>query len=95
MGLMAVGVGTGLALKTQGLVDDLYANGYDPGKESSRESYTTWGWVSYGVGAAALITGTTLYLLGRTDRRNYSFTQVSIIPSSGSTGGVVLLHGGL
>ena len=71
-GIVAASVGA-LAL-AGGLVFNLEANslasdlnkpaGWDRGKASSRETYQTFGWVGYGVGAAALITGATLFVLG-------------------------------
>jgi len=92
-GVIAIGVGATLAWKTHDLVDDMYATRYDPAKESSRKSYETWGWVSYGVGVAAVITGTVMYLLGAPN--DHPTPHLSVLPAIGGGGAVMLVHGGL
>jgi hypothetical protein len=95
-GVIAIGIGAALAWKTHDIVDDMYATRYDPAKESSRKSYETWGWVSYGVGATAIITGAAMYLLGgASDRASHPTPPVSLLPSTDGSGAVLLLHGGL
>jgi hypothetical protein len=72
-GLVTVSVGV-IAL-AGGVLCNIHANaltsdlnkpaGWDRGKASSRETYQTLGWwAGYGVGAAALATGVTLFVLG-------------------------------
>jgi hypothetical protein len=71
-GLVTVSVGV-IAL-AGGVLCNIHANaltsdlnkpaGWDRGKASSRETYQTLGWVGYGVGAAVLATGVTLFVLG-------------------------------
>ena len=65
VGVAGVVAGIVMSMKTQSVVDQMYKdNGYTPGLESSRKSYENWGWVGYGVGAAGIVAGTALYLLG-------------------------------
>jgi hypothetical protein len=53
-------------LKVNSMASDLNSFGnYSDDKESRRKTYETLGWVGYGVGAACLVTGTVLFLLGR------------------------------
>jgi hypothetical protein len=65
------------------LSDDLNTlrqnGGWNQDKESSRNSYETLGWIGYGVGAAAIITGTTLYILGASRKTETTLT-VALIP---------------
>jgi len=74
-GLRTAGIVTaavGLAALTGGLVFNILGNSltnelgknWDRDKASRRDSYETLGWVGYGVGAAALVTGTTLMIVG-------------------------------
>jgi hypothetical protein len=65
-------------------------NGYTDSRESERKSYETWGWVSYGVGAACIGTGAVLYFLGARAGRGDS-PAVAVLPTSG---GATLLVGG-
>ena len=65
----AVGVATlatavGLNLKANSLADEANRT-QDPGTKSSQKSYKTGAIVCYGIGGAALLTGATLYLVGR------------------------------
>jgi len=60
VGVAAVGTGVGLALKSQ----SLSTKDYSQSREDERASLKTWGLVSYGVGAAAIVTGAVLYVLG-------------------------------
>jgi hypothetical protein len=65
-------------------------NGYTEQKESQRKSYETWGWISYGAGAACVATGALLYYLGMRASRDGS-TSVAVAPARD---GAVLLVGG-
>ena len=62
-GLCAVGTGVVLAIKERSLTNEINTK-FSRSKESTRASYETWGYVSYGVGAAAVVGGATLYYLG-------------------------------
>lgn len=64
VGVAALGLGLAFNLASNGLDRELAAGNYTRDKSSRRDSYRTWGWVSYGVGAAAMATGLTAYLLG-------------------------------
>jgi hypothetical protein len=95
-GLAAIGTGVAFAWKTHDIVDEMYANGYQPGDESSRVSYNRWGWVAYGVGTAALVGGAALYWLGRpTNNATAQQTRVWVAPSASLTGAVLTVGGGL
>jgi hypothetical protein len=51
--------------------------------------YETLGWVSYGVGGAALATGVVLYLLGWPSAPS---TTVALLPSANAAGATVILE---
>jgi hypothetical protein len=91
VGLGAIATGVILAAKTRTLTDELNKT-YNRDKAATRDSYETWGWVSYGVGAAALVTGTTLCILGwRSGKSEPQASAVSVLPIlSPGTGGVLL-----
>jgi hypothetical protein len=87
-GLCAIAAGVVLALKEQALTNEINAK-FNANKESTRASYVTWGYVSYGVGAAAVVTGATLYILGwRSDRSATGTMGLALLPTfaSGTTG---------
>ena len=94
VGVAAVAAGIVMAAKTRSLTDDIHKNGYDPDKLSSRDSYETWGWMSYGVGAAGIVAGTALYLWGRSSASGAS-AQLSLLPVVGPAGAGLMLRGGL
>jgi hypothetical protein len=88
-GLVAMGVGvaalaTGVVLnvKANQLTDDLERSdlSYSRDKDATRSSYKTWGWVSYGVGAAGLVGGAVLYFVGRSQARS---DQPALVPMAG------------
>ena len=60
VGVAAIGTGVGLAVKANGLS----TKDYSQTRENERASLKTWGLVSYGVGAAAIVTGAILYIVG-------------------------------
>jgi hypothetical protein len=71
VGAAALVAGIILNLKVNGLANDLkQTDGYSADRESDRKTYQTLGWVSYGVGAACLATGTVLYVLGLRSRNS-------------------------
>jgi hypothetical protein len=84
VGLAAVGTGVGLALKAQ----SLSTQDYNRSRENERASLKTWGLVSYGVGAAALVTGTILYVAGWPSDQT---TSVAFLPAP--NGASVILNG--
>jgi len=80
-GLCAITTGVVLALKEQSLTNQINAK-FNADKESTRASYVTWGYVSYGVGAAAVVAGATLYVLGwRSERAASGTTGISLLPT--------------
>jgi hypothetical protein len=82
-GIVALGVGVVCNLKVNSLTNELntlrQSGGWNQGKESSRNSYETLGWIGYSVGAAALATGTTLYILGAS-RKTDTTSTVAFVP---------------
>jgi hypothetical protein len=82
-GIVALGVGVFCNLKANGLSDDLNTlrqnGGWNQDKESSRKSYETAGWIGYGIGAAAVAAGTTLYILGSV-RKTDPTSTVALTP---------------
>ena len=91
VGLAAVGTGVGLALKTQSMSSDADKNGgTTQAQEDLRKSLETWGWVSYGVGAAAIATGAVLYIVGWPSDRS---TNVALLPALAPDGVSMVLKG--
>jgi hypothetical protein len=80
----------GAAVLVGGLVFNLQANSltkelngpiFDRDKASRRDTYKTLAWVGYGVGAAALVTGTVLFVLGgRSGTASETPATVALIP---------------
>ena len=86
VGAAAVGTGVGLALKANGLS----TTDYSRSREDQRTSLKTWSMVGYGLGAAAIVTGVVLYLVGRS---NEDSSTVALLPFVASDGASVLLNG--
>jgi hypothetical protein len=90
-GLAGVALGVVLNIKANGISDDITApNLYSRKRESDRASYETWGWVSYGVGGALLVTGGVLYYLGLRER---SSANLTVAPTVGPTMAGALVGG--
>jgi tetratricopeptide (TPR) repeat protein len=83
-GLGVAGLATGLILnlKANQLTDDLQRSdlSYSRSQDATRSSYKTWGWVSYGVGAACVVGGAVLYFVGRSQAAG---SQVALVPVAG------------
>jgi hypothetical protein len=90
VGVAAIGTGAAFALKTQSISTSEQKNGPTQAQEDQRKTYETWGWVSYGVGAAALATGVVLYIVGWP--RDES-SKVALLPSLNPTGASLLIGG--
>jgi len=91
VGLAAVGTGVGLALKTQSMSSDADKNGdTTQAQEDLRKSLETWGWVSYGVGAAAIATGAVLYIVGWPSDKS---PNVALLPAPTQDGASMILQG--
>jgi hypothetical protein len=86
VGVAAIGTGVGLALKA----NSLSATDYSRSREDERASLKTWSIVGYGVGAAAIVTGVVLYIVGRPSEQSSS---VAILPVIAPDGASVLLNG--
>jgi hypothetical protein len=88
VGLAALAAGISLNLKSNSITNEMYPPArYDADKDASRRSYKTLALVSYGVGAAAIMAGATLYIIGWTAKRQSRSTQVSFVPFP-VTGGI-------
>jgi hypothetical protein len=82
VGALALAGGLVCNLQANSLASDLNGPTYDRGKASTRDTYVTLGWVGYGVGAAALATGATLFFLGgRSGTTAGTSTTVSLTPA--------------
>lgn len=93
VGICAVGVGITLNIKERSLTDQINAK-FSQSKESSRASYQAWGYASYGIGAAALVTGATLYYFGwRAGEYRAARTQITLIPTLAPDTVTFGLHG--
>ena len=79
VGVAGIVTGVGLALKVRSLTNELNTK-FNAPKEATRASYEKWGYVSYGVGAAALVTGATLYYLGSRAGKS-STLGVALLPA--------------
>jgi hypothetical protein len=80
-GALALVGGLVCNLRANSLATDLSGSTYDRSKASQRDTYVTLGWVGYGVGAAALVTEATLYILGgRSTATAEASTSVSLTP---------------
>jgi tetratricopeptide (TPR) repeat protein len=90
VGLAAVATGVGLALKTQSISSDEQQHVATVDKENQRKSLETWGWVSYGFGAAAIATGAVLYIVGWPSNQTSS---VALLPALSPEGASMMLKG--
>ena len=96
VGVAALAAGALMSVKTHSLVDDMVSNGYDPNKESSRKTYETMGWVNFGVGAAAIVAGATMYYLGWSGARSTSAeTNISVVPVFGPDRAMLVFQRGI
>jgi hypothetical protein len=81
VGGAALIAGVILNIKVNTMASDLQAEGaYSRSKESQRVRYETLGWVSYGVGAACVATGSVLYYLGR-DPGHSATASIALVPA--------------
>ncbi len=86
VGVATIATGFGLALKSQ----SLSTKDYSQSREDERASLKTWGLVSYGVGAAAIVTGAVLYVIGWPSA---PATGVALLPVAAPDGASILLRG--
>jgi hypothetical protein len=65
VGVASLATGVILNLKSRAITKGMYDPGrYSADKDSTRRTYETWSWVTYGIGAAGIVAGTTMVLLG-------------------------------
>jgi hypothetical protein len=76
-GVCLVGAGVAFTVKERSLTDAINTK-FSRSKESSRASYETLGYVSYGIGAAAIVGGATLYYLGWRSAKHESTASVIV-----------------
>ncbi len=82
VGVLALAGGVICNVQANSLANDLNGPTYDRGKASTRDTYVTLGWLGYGIGAAALATGATLFFLGgRSGATAGTSTAVSLTPA--------------
>jgi tetratricopeptide (TPR) repeat protein len=92
-GLCAVGTGVVLAIKERSLTNEINTK-YSQSKESTRVSYETWGYVSYGVGAAAIVGGAVIYYLGwRAGQAESANVRIGLLPTLTPDGMTFVMHG--
>jgi len=88
IGGAALVTGLILNLKANSMASDFQnLNGYTDSKESDRKTYETLGWVSYGVGAACIATGSVLYILGLQGRQGS--TSIAFVPGPGGAAAIL------
>jgi hypothetical protein len=88
VGLAAVATGVVFNLKANSLTKQLKdVGGYSSSKESDRKTYRTAAWIGYGAGAACLVTGVVLTIIGYQQTDNTS-SNVAFLPvvSNGQAG---------
>jgi hypothetical protein len=90
LGVAGVAAGVILNVKANDLADEVQASStsYRRGKEDTRASYETYGWVAYSAGAACMAAGAILYYLGHRQGRN---SYLAFVPTTtgGAPGAVV------
>jgi hypothetical protein len=93
LGLAGITTGVVLAMKTGTLTDEINKQ-YNRDKAATRDSYETWGWISYGVGAAALVTGATLFVIEwRSGKSQPGAATVSVLPMLAPGGAALYVRG--
>jgi hypothetical protein len=86
VGVAGIATGVALAFKTHSLTNQLnQPAGYDRDLAQTNKTYQTWGWISYGVGGAALAAGATLFILGHISGRSRGgAARLSLVPAFAS-----------
>jgi hypothetical protein len=92
VGLATLGAAIALNVKANQLARDA-SNTQKPSTESSQKSYKTGAMICYGTGAAALVTGGVLYLLGRRSGEEKP-AAVALLPSWTPGLATITLSGG-
>jgi tetratricopeptide (TPR) repeat protein len=97
IGMVASAAGVYFNLQAENLADEIEKpeSGTYSKKEKNRADYRKWGLISYGVGAATIVTGTILYIVGRTRGTNDSAgNELSFLPSFAPGGAGLIMRGG-
>lgn len=93
VGVLGIGTGVYSNIRHESLVKDVNVGSASRG---SLDTYKTAAWVGYGVGAAALVTGATLYILGvQAGNADSKAKQggVALVPVFGVHGSTLFLSG--
>jgi tetratricopeptide (TPR) repeat protein len=90
VGVAALAGGVAFNLAANHLDDQIAAGKYTRDKAASRDRDETLGWISYGVGAAAVVTGATLYLLGWRSAPN---ATMAVFPTFGPSEATLSVRG--
>jgi hypothetical protein len=94
VGVAATAAGVLLNLKANALSNDMATTvGNYEARNTDRKNFETMAWVSYGVGAACVVTGAILYIVGRKTGGDSS-TGVALLPTIGPGQAGALLTGG-
>jgi hypothetical protein len=94
VGVAATAAGVLLNLKANTLSNDMATTvGNYEARNTDRKNYETMAWVGYGVGAACVVTGAILYIVGRKSGGDSS-TSVALLPTIGPGQAGALLTGG-
>ena len=95
VGVAAVAAGVVFNLMSNSLINDMETNpgSYTKAKDTNSKNYKTFAWVGYGVGAACVVTGASLYGVGLKAGASSS-TNVAILPAFGPGQAGALLTGG-
>jgi hypothetical protein len=91
-GIATLAAALALNLKANSLADEANRT-QDPATESSQKSYKTGAIVCYGIGGVALLTGATLYLVGRA-KATTKDPSMSILPTWSPEHAGLILRGG-
>lgn len=93
VGVAGVATGVVFNLKANSTTKELKkVGGYSPSKESSRKNDQTAAWIGYGAGAACIVTGAVLYIVGLKQADNSQSMALLPVISHGQAG--VALTGG-
>ena len=92
VGVAAVVAGVFLNLEGNNISRDLEKeNNYSRDRDSTRKNYQTLAWVGYGVGAACILSGTVMYVVGWKQGRSSSAKRLALTPvvASDRIGGAI------
>jgi hypothetical protein len=81
VGLAAIGAGVGFNIKANSMASDLEKpESFNRDTDSSRKTYKTLSMVGYGVGAAFVVGGSLMYILGWRSGHRAKSSEVALVP---------------